>query len=124
MEKSSYYKRLLIGNKIQKIFHSLPYLINLFLNCNLKGEVTMKVCYLLGVLSCLLHCKAESDVTEYCEEQCKNVCIPCQDPITCTANQTDCGLKKPDPAFGGVCPPHSKCVEKEFNCMRKEISPY
>ena len=76
----------------------------------------MKVLYFLGVFSCFVFCGAESDVTEYCEEKCKNVCIPCQDQITCTQNQTDCGLGKPDPAFGGVCPPHHICVEDEFNC--------
>ena len=76
----------------------------------------MKVLYFFGVLSCLVFCAAESDVNEYCEEQCKNVCVPCQDPITCTGNQTDCGLGEPDPAFGGVCPPHAICVPEIENC--------
>ena len=59
---------------------------------------------------------SDSDVTEYCEMECKDVCIVCTDPVTCTANQTDCGLGSPDPSFGGVCPPHSVCVDKGFNC--------
>ena len=58
----------------------------------------------------------DTEVTEYCEEQCKDVCYVCTEPVRCTMNQTDCGLGKPDPAFGGVCPPHSICVGNEFNC--------
>ena len=56
------------------------------------------------------------EVTEYCEEQCKDICIPCQEPVRCTEEENDCGLGQPDPAFGGVCPPHSICVKKGFNC--------
>ena len=58
------------------------------------------------------------EVNEYCEEQCKDVCIPCQEPVRCTEDENDCGLGQPDPAFGGVCPPHSICVKKEFNCKK------
>ena len=59
---------------------------------------------------------ADSDVTEYCEQQCKHVCIPCQAPIKCKDDERDCGLKDPDPAFGGVCPAHSYCVKNTYNC--------
>lgn len=76
----------------------------------------MKAVYLLATLGYLVSCGAESDVTEYCEEQCKNTCIPCNKPIRCTDDQTDCGLGKPDPEFGGVCPAHSICVPKDYNC--------
>ena len=76
----------------------------------------MKVLYSLAILSYFVFCEAATDANEYCEEQCKNVCVPCQDPIRCTEDQRDCGLGAPDPAFGGVCPPHSICVEKDFNC--------
>ena len=76
----------------------------------------MKILYFLGAISCFALCGAESDVNEYCEEQCKNVCIPRQEPVRCTQNQTDCGLGEPDENFGGVCPPHSICVEPEFHC--------
>jgi len=58
----------------------------------------------------------ERDVTQYCRDECKEICIPCQQPIRCTSNQTYCGLGDPDPDFGGVCPSHSICIEKEFNC--------
>ena len=75
----------------------------------------MKILYFLGVFSCFVLSGAE-DVTEFCEEKCKEVCVPCHEPITCTQNQTDCGLGKPDPAFGGVCPPHSICVPSNMNC--------
>jgi hypothetical protein len=76
----------------------------------------MKVLYFLGVFSCFVFCGAD-EVTEYCQEKCKNVCIPCQDEVKCNqTTQTFCGLDKPDPAFGGVCPPHDLCVKKEFNC--------
>merc|ERR1712223_2019879 len=81
-----------------------------------KFVLKMKILYFLGALSCFALCGAESDVNEYCEEQCKNVCIPCQEPIRCTQSQTDCGLGEPDENFGGVCPPHSICVEPEFHC--------
>ena len=76
----------------------------------------MRVLYILAIFLSTAFCQTDSEVTEYCEEQCKDVCYICTEPVTCTDNQTDCGLGKPDPAFGGVCPPHSICVEKEFNC--------
>lgn len=56
------------------------------------------------------------EVTEYCEEQCNDVCHVCQEPVPCTEEEIDCGLRKPDPAFGGICPPQPICVQKEFNC--------
>ena len=84
-----------------------------------KSVLNMKILYFLGVIYCFTICLAESDVNEYCEEQCKNVCIPCQEPVRCTQNQTDCGLGEPDENFGGVCPPHSICVEPEFHCKMK-----
>ena len=58
----------------------------------------------------------ESDTKQYCEEQCQDVCVPCQEPVRCTEDQRDCGLGAPDPTFGGVCPAHSICVGKDFNC--------
>ena len=78
----------------------------------------MKVLSTLAILSYFVLCEAENSTTvnEYCEEQCKDICVPCQEPIKCTEDQKDCGLGAPDPAFGGVCPPHSICVAKEFNC--------
>ena len=75
----------------------------------------MKVLGSLVILAFFAVCNAD-EVTEYCVEECKDVCEPCQEPITCTEDQNDCGLGTPDPAFGGVCPPHSICVPKEFNC--------
>ena len=76
----------------------------------------MKILSSLVILAYFVGCNAEEDVTEYCENQCKDVCIPCQDPVRCTEEENDCGLGIPDPAFGGVCPPHSICVQKDFNC--------
>ena len=79
----------------------------------------MKAIYLLAI-ACFVSCDAQGNatgITEYCEEQCKNVCVPCNKPVTCTEDQRDCGLDKPDPEFGGVCPAHSVCVPKDFNCM-------
>ena len=76
----------------------------------------MKAVHVLTTLCFIVSCVAEPEVTEYCEEQCKNVCIPCNDPVRCTDEQRDCGLGDPDPAFGGVCPAHSICVPKDFNC--------
>ena len=76
----------------------------------------MKAFQILASFCFIVSCIAEPEVTEYCEEQCKNVCIPCNDPVRCTDEQRDCGLGDPDPAFGGVCPAHSICVPKDFNC--------
>ena len=77
----------------------------------------MKILSSLAVLTFVMVCSAdEEEVTEFCEETCKDVCVPCQEPIVCTEDQNDCGLGKPDPAFGGVCPPHSICVPKDNNC--------
>ena len=77
----------------------------------------MKTFYILIVLFNFVTCNsAEIDVTQYCKDECKEVCMPCQQPIRCTSNQTDCGLGDPDPAFGGTCPHPSICIEKEFNC--------
>ena len=78
---------------------------------------TMKSFYLLSLLSCFVFCEAQNNtINEYCEMECKDVCIPCQEPIRCGEEETDCGLGPPDPAFGGVCPPHSICVPKSMNC--------
>ena len=81
----------------------------------------MRVFFILAVSISVAFCitTEDSEITEYCEEQCKDVCYVCTEPVRCTENQTDCGLGKPDPAFGGVCPPHSICVDKEFNCNYK-----
>ena len=76
----------------------------------------MRVFCVLVLFISVAFCSTTEEVTEYCEEQCKDVCYICTEPVRCTENQTDCGLGKPDPAFGGVCPPHSICVNKEFNC--------
>jgi hypothetical protein len=78
----------------------------------------MKAIYFLATFCYFVSCGAqnESEVTEYCVEQCKNKCIPCNEPIECTKDQTDCGLDKPDPAFGGVCPAHAICVPTDYNC--------
>jgi hypothetical protein len=76
----------------------------------------MKFICSLSILMYIVSCGAASDVTEYCEEQCKDVCVPCQEPTRCTEDQNDCGLGTPDPAFGGVCPAHSICVQKDYNC--------
>ena len=78
----------------------------------------MHVLSFLVILASFAACNTEDteEITEYCEEKCKDVCVPCQTPVRCTEEQNDCGLGKPDPTFGGVCPPHSICVEKEFNC--------
>ena len=76
----------------------------------------MRVFDCLTILSYIALCNAETGVTEYCSEQCRDVCYLCTEPVRCTENQTDCGLGIPDPSFGGICPPHSICVESEFNC--------
>ena len=75
----------------------------------------MNILSSLVILASFVSCNGQ-EVTEYCEDQCKNVCIPCHDVVLCTEVEKDCGLGKPDPAFGGVCPPHEICVPKEFNC--------
>ena len=94
---------------------------------------TMKSFCLLSLLSCFVFCEGfspslnamdresysiyENDtITHWCEMECKDVCIPCQEPIRCGEEETDCGLGPPDPKFGGVCPPHSICVPKDMNC--------
>jgi len=56
------------------------------------------------------------EVTEFCEDKCADVCHICLVPQPCTEEETDCGMGEPDPAFGGICPPHPICVQKEFNC--------
>ena len=81
----------------------------------------MKIILSLAIVSYFVICEVSSDVTEYCEEQCKDVCVPCQEPTKCTEDQNDSGLGAPDPAFGGVCPPHSICVQKDFNCEYTNI---
>lgn len=81
----------------------------------------MKIVYSLAILSYSVFYQAASEGNEYCEEQCKDVCVPCQEPIRCSEDQRDCGLSAPDPTFGGVCPPHSICVGKEFNCKKNII---
>ena len=89
----------------------------------------MRPIYFLLIFGYFLSCDAQSSPApttpspfynqtsnEFCKHKCEEKCIPCQEPIKCTESQRDCGLSKPDPAYGGVCPPHSICVEKEFNC--------
>ena len=58
----------------------------------------------------------ETAVKEYCEEECEQKCVPCHDVVECTQDQTNCGLGKPDPAFGGVCPAQPICVPSDYNC--------
>ena len=58
----------------------------------------------------------ETAVKEYCEEECEQKCVPCHEVVECTQDQTDCGLGKPDPAFGGVCPAQPICVSSDYNC--------
>ena len=86
----------------------------------------MKLLGLSFALIAYLTITSAEEVNEYCEEQCKDVCIPCQEPVRCTEEENDCGLGKPDPAFGGVCPAHSICVKKEFNCkeLKTNVSQY
>ena len=82
----------------------------------------MKSFRFLAILSYFVFCEAtNTTVTEFCEEQCKEECIPCQEPVRCTDEQTDCGLGPPDPKFGGVCPPHSICVPKDMNCKNSSM---
>ena len=77
----------------------------------------MNTFYTLTILLTFVTCNGtERDISQYCRDECEEVCIPCQQPIKCTSNQTDCGLRDPDPNFGGVCPSHSICIEKEYNC--------
>ena len=85
----------------------------------------MKSFYLVSVLSFLVLCEAQNNtINEYCEMECKDVCVPCQEPVRCGEEETDCGLGPPDPTFGGVCPPHSICVPKDMNCKFLELSKY
>ena len=62
------------------------------------------------------YAQSDADVTHYCEDKCTTQCYDCNTPRRCTAEQTDCGFGAPDPKFGGICPPHSICVEKGFHC--------
>ena len=77
----------------------------------------MQVLYFLSILTLFgFVTSIETEVTQYCEDQCHDVCHICVTPTTCGANQTMCGMGKPDPNFGGICPPHPVCVDDEFNC--------
>ena len=90
----------------------------------------MRSFHLLAIFSYMVFCRAQNGSTpaphsgseaitksgHFCNVKCKDICIPCQEPVRCVDEETDCGLGEPDPAFGGVCPPHSKCVPKVMNC--------
>ena len=83
----------------------------------LKGE-NMQVLSFLSMLSLFTCCvtSTETEVNQYCEEQCRQSCHICITPTTCENNQTMCGMGKPDPNFGGTCPPHPICVDEKFDC--------
>ena len=80
----------------------------------------MQVLFLLSIVPVLfvhgIPTETESEVTQFCENQCTDVCHICITPTTCADNQTHCGMGQPDPNFGGICPPHPICVEEQFNC--------
>ena len=81
----------------------------------------MKATYLLVIFSYIAFCNGlsispNSTAKEYCVEQCRDICVPCQEDPGCKDEQRECGLGKPDPAFGGVCPPHMICEHKDYNC--------
>jgi hypothetical protein len=76
----------------------------------------MKILSSLVILAYFVGCNAQEEWGEYCQELCADKCVPCEDQIKCTEEETDCGLGKPDPAFGGVCPAHYICVPKDKNC--------
>ena len=60
----------------------------------------------------------DDNVTEYCQENCKDVCIQCQEPIVCNnETETQCGEDPALPIFGvEICPPHAFCVLNEYKC--------
>ena len=67
----------------------------------------MKATYLLVIFSYIAFCNGlsispNSTAKEYCVEQCRDICVPCQEDPGCKDEQRECGLGKPDPAFGGV----------------------
>ena len=81
-------------------------------------RVDMKIYNFVLILSWIgaSYAQSDADVTHYCEDKCTTQCYDCNTPRRCTDEQTDCGFGAPDPKFGGICPPHSICVEKGFHC--------
>ena len=81
-------------------------------------RVDMKIYNFILVLSWTgaSYAQSDADVTHYCEDKCTTQCYDCNTPRRCTDEQTDCGFGAPDPKFGGICPPHSICVDKGFHC--------
>ena len=85
---------------------------------NFYFRVDMKIYNFILILSWVgaSYAQSDADVTHYCEDKCTTQCYDCNTPRRCTDEQTDCGFGAPDPKFGGICPPHSICVEKGFHC--------
>ena len=77
----------------------------------------MNVICWLAILAWCASCISADQLHEECQDSCEDVCVPCQSTPNCTEYQTDCGLGKPNPAFGGICPTQKICVPKTQNCM-------
>ena len=98
-----------------KIIYSLA-ILSYFVVCDAQTNVATSNDAQTTMVATVATTVATSNETEYCENQCNDVCAPCQDPIRCTEDQTDCGLSPPDPNYHEICPVHSICVEKDTNC--------